>query len=221
MDCYVQLEGEFPYEFVLSMDSTVSYLFCIVNICFVCITYSPWQWHHCLFFLPLLQNQSCLLFCSLRLTFFVRKKDGTIVAGIDIMYLLRDKLDSNIILSYPIVSLDTVCESVILCFCAMYKQVHYTLNVFLRFEWQTAIGQSECTKEISPFTTSFISQFRIISFWWTVTHWRSHVRHRWVREKYLCESCGVFSHPWMTAWQRSCVVCSGCGHHCREHFKWS
>ena len=39
-DCYVQLEGEFPYEFVLLMDSTVSYLFCIVNICFVCITYS-------------------------------------------------------------------------------------------------------------------------------------------------------------------------------------
>ena len=37
-DCYVQLEGEFPYEFVLLMDSTVSYLFCIVNICFVCIT---------------------------------------------------------------------------------------------------------------------------------------------------------------------------------------
>ena len=55
-----------------------------------------------------------LFFCSLRLTFFVRRKDGSIIKGVDIVHLLNDKLDDNIILSYPIVSLDTVGEFIFL-----------------------------------------------------------------------------------------------------------
>nr|KAG5701483.1 hypothetical protein BaRGS_000879 [Batillaria attramentaria] len=44
----------------------------------------------------------------LRLTFFVRTKDSKTASGVDLVRLLRDKLDSNSILSYRIVSLDTV-----------------------------------------------------------------------------------------------------------------
>ncbi|KAK7091316.1 hypothetical protein V1264_009012 [Littorina saxatilis] len=48
---------------------------------------------------------------NLRLTFFVRKKEGGTVQGLDMVHLLRDKLDGSI-LRYPIVDLHTLlCQN--------------------------------------------------------------------------------------------------------------
>ncbi|KAL8578421.1 hypothetical protein ACOMHN_014920 [Nucella lapillus] len=50
---------------------------------------------------------------QLRVTFFVRsKKDSSTVSGVEIVRLLTDKLDDDLILSYPIIYLDTVlCQN--------------------------------------------------------------------------------------------------------------
>ncbi|XP_076437879.1 dyslexia-associated protein KIAA0319-like protein [Babylonia areolata] len=49
---------------------------------------------------------------QLRLTFFVRKKDGSTVSGVDMVQLLTRKLDDDLILSFPITYLDTVlCQN--------------------------------------------------------------------------------------------------------------
>ena len=68
----------------------------------------------------------------------------------------------------------------LLFFCGQYP--FFTVNLPLRFEWQTAISKSSRTARWTTLSVaSFIWHFQIISFRWTLTHPSG------PGESYLCE----------------------------------
>ena len=52
---------------------------------------------------------------SLRLSFFVRRRDASVTSGVEVRAYLHDVLTDNKILSYPIESLHTTCEYYVMC----------------------------------------------------------------------------------------------------------